>query len=529
MFKNAFVSVSNKTGLAEFLKPFSNQGMRVVSTGGTAKFLKEHKIPVVDIIEQTSFKEVFSGRVKSLHPHIYMPILARHWDQDDQKTLQEYGLQSFDLVICNLYPFEKHQSVKEDQKLVEWIDVGGPSLLRAAAKNFFTVTTLCSPEDYKQVQKGSNLEQRKRLAAKAFEHLSQYDFTIAQRLKNSKDSDNESPQKILASHKGFTDDSKDSDSQPQDFSLNAKFFKTLRYGENPHQKGSWYKKINQTGLHQAQILQGKELSFNNLLDFSNAITCLREFNENCCVAVKHNNPCGVACGQNSFLSVSQALEADPVSVFGGVLAVNSPIDKKTATKLTKYFLEGLIAVDFSKEALEILRFKKNLRVLKWENMMSFPLDNLMAKQILGGVLLQDRDKLLRQWDADWKVIGDIPSESIQEDLMFAYKVCAHLSSNAIAAVKDKQTLGLGMGQVNRVDAVTGSVERAKKFHSQKTQDMVLASDAFFPFADSIDIASQAGVRWIIQPGGSIKDDEVIKRAQTLGLNMVLTGQRHFKH
>ena len=433
-YKNALVTVSDKTGLVELLKPLIEQGMRVVSTGGTSKFLRSHKLPVVDVTEQTKFPEIFSGRVKTLHPYIHMALLAREWEKSDQKILKEHKLQAFDLVICNLYPFENHQEISEDKELVEWIDVGGPSLLRASAKNFFTVTTLCSPEDYGKIQKGTTIEERKQLSAKVFEHLSQYDALIANRLQN----------------------------KPTDFVVKADYFKTLRYGENPHQKAKWYKKKNHNGLHQSQILQGKELSFNNLLDFSSAISNLREFQEPCCVAIKHNNPCGIACGKDSLEAVSRSLEADPLSVFGAVLAVNFPVDKKIAEKIVGFFLEGLIAPDFSQEALEVLKSKKNLRVLKWSDIKSFEFEKKVFKEILGGVLVQDRDSLALQWNQNWKIIGENPTEQIKEDLMFAWKVCAHSDSNAIAIVRDKQTLGLGMGQVNRVDAVQLSLERAKK-------------------------------------------------------------------
>ncbi len=501
MYKNALVTVSDKTGLVEFLKPLMEKGMRVVSTGGTSKFLKSHQLHVVDVTEQTGFPEVLSGRVKTLHPYIHMPLLAREWEEEDQKILREHNLEPFDLVVCNLYPFESHQETSEDKELVEWIDIGGPSLLRASAKNFFTITTLCSPEDYETVKEGTTLEERKKFSAKVFEHLSDYNALIAKRLQN----------------------------KSKNFVLESDYFKTLRYGENPHQKATWYKKRNHRGLHQSKILQGKELSFNNLLDFSNGISSLIEFQEPCCVAIKHNNPCGVACGADVLLSVSRALEADPMSVFGGVLAVNCPIDKKTAEKIIHFFLEGVIAPDFSQEALEILKSKKNLRLLKWSDMKNFKFEKQTFKEIIGGILVQDRDHLTLEWNQDWKIIGEKPTPKIKEDLLFAWKVCAHLNSNAIAIVKDKQTLGLGMGQVNRVDAVRSSIERAKKFHLNKKEHIVLASDAFFPFPDSVELAFHAGIKWIIQPGGSLKDEEIIKKSQDLSVNMVLTGQRHFKH
>lgn len=500
-FKRALVTVSDKTGLVEFLKPLVDQGLQIVSTGGTAEFLKSHNLEVTLASEQTGFPEVFSGRVKTLHPHIFMPLLARSWKKEDQKVLKEYNLQSFDLVICNLYPFENHKDTQKDEELVEWIDVGGPSLLRAAAKNFFTITTLCCPQDYKGVTQGTTLEQRKALAAKVFKHLCQYDQNISERLEGD---------------------------QVQDFSLKTRFIQNLRYGENPHQKAKWYQKPNKKGLHEAQVLQGSALSFNNILDFSAALSTLKEFNQPCCVAIKHNNPCGVACGEDVFLSVSQALEADPVSVFGGVLATNQPLDKKTAERLTQLFLEGIIAPDYSAEALEMLKVKPKLRVLKWPEINSFQKDDLAFKEVLGGVLVQTQDQVCQEWSDHWEIIGKAPSEQIKKDLLFAWKVCAHLTSNAIALVKDQQTVGLGMGQVNRVDAVKSSLERAHQFHPNKTS-FVLASDAFFPFADSIELAHKQGVSWIIQPGGSVKDKEIIKKSQDLGLNMVITGQRHFKH
>ncbi|MGI9548596.1 MAG: bifunctional phosphoribosylaminoimidazolecarboxamide formyltransferase/IMP cyclohydrolase [Bdellovibrionales bacterium] len=502
MYKNALVTVSDKTGLVEFLEPLIKQGLRVVSTGGTAEFLKSHKLPVTDVQDQTQFPEVLSGRVKTLHPYIHMPLLARSWKPEDQEVLKKYQLSSFDLVICNLYPFEKHQETQEDQDLVEWIDVGGPSLLRASAKNFFTVTTLCSPLDYSRFQKGTTLEERKQLASKVFDSLSRYDSLIAQRLKAA----------------------------PKDYVLKGGYFKSLRYGENPHQKSSWYAKPDQQGLHQAKQLQGKDLSFNNLLDFSNGIHALREFKETCCVAIKHNNPCGVACGKDVFSSISRALEADPLSVFGGVLAVNGVVDKKSAQKITEIFLEGVIAPDFSQEALELLKTKKNLRVLKWKDLNAFKFENHNVKNILGGFLVQDQDPIIsHDWQADWKIIGETPTDKIKKDLIFAWKVCSHLKSNAISLVKDQQTIGLGMGQVNRVDALKLSIDRVRQFHPHKKENLVLASDAFFPFSDSIDQASQAGIQWIIQPGGSIKDEEVLQKSQDLGMNMILTGRRHFKH
>ena len=502
MFKNALVTVSDKTGLADFIKPLVEQGMRVVSTGGTARYLKSHKIPIIEVSEQTQFPEVLSGRVKTLHPFVHMPILARQNVPEDQAILKKYNLDPFDLVVCNLYPFSQNSHLEEDEEMVEWIDVGGPSLLRAAAKNFFKITAICHPEDYKEVQsENTSLKHRKKLASKVFRHLSCYDALIAQRL-----------------------------GEVQSFSIQGEFFKKLRYGENPHQKGDWYKDSvhSKGGIHEAQVLQGKELSFNNLLDLETAVLTLKEFKEACCVCVKHNNPCGVACGTTGIEVLQEAIKADPVSVFGGIIAINQKVDGDMAKKMTEIFLECIIAPDYTEQSLEILSQKKNLRVLKWPQFhqsTSF----LKWKQITGGILVQNQDQIDTVWNEEWKIIGSKPSQAVKKDLLFAWIICAHLKSNAIATVRNKKTLGLGMGQINRVDAVELALSRAKKFHPQVQDGIILASDAFFPFSDSVEVAAQKGVKWIMQPGGSIKDEEIIQKTQDLGVNMVLTGKRHFHH
>ena len=505
MYKRALISVSDKTGLEDFLKPLAAQGLELVSTGGTGDFLKSKGFKVIDVQELTGFPEVLSGRVKTLHPHIHIALLARQWLEADQEVLKRYKLKPFDLVVGNLYPFEKQENNLEDKELAQWIDVGGPSFLRAAAKNYFSITTVCRPEDYDAVQKGTSLEQRKQLAVKVFERLSQYDSFIAQKLKEQ-DIANTKPE----------------------LSLKGLFFKKLRYGENPHQKASWYKQETK-GLHEAEMIQGKALSYNNLLDFSSAVLTVREFSSACTVAVKHNNPCGAAVADNISLAVQKALKADSLSVFGGLLALNRPMDQSSAKHLSGVFLEGVIAPDFSSQALELLKNKKNLRVLKWPEMLSIPLSSHSVHEMMGGFLVQTRDQVKQSWPKNWKVIGADPSEEIKKDLLFAWKLCAHLKSNAIAIVKQTQSLGLGMGQVSRVEAVRLALSRVKELHPLQKKDLTLASDAFFPFPDSIDLASQGGVSWIIQPGGSIKDEKVLEKAESLGLNMVLTGERHFKH
>ena len=301
MYKRALVSVSDKTGLEEFLKPLVEQGLHLVSTGGTGEFLKSKGFKVQDVNSVTAFPEVLSGRVKTLHPHIHMALLAREWIQADQEVLQKYGLQPFDLVVGNLYPFEKKGAHLEAKELVEWIDVGGPSFLRAAAKNYFSITVVCDPKNYNEVQKGTNLQQRKQLASQVFERLSEYDSLIAEKLRE--------PETIK-----------------KKWQFKAQFFKELRYGENPHQKASWYTREIK-GLDQAEVLQGKILSYNNILDLSEAVLAVRDFKEPCAVAVKHNNPCGVAIADTISSAVSKALLADPLSVFGGILALNRPLDK----------------------------------------------------------------------------------------------------------------------------------------------------------------------------------------------------------
>lgn len=502
MFKNALVSVSDKTGLAQFLKIYADQGMRIVSTGGTAQYLKDHGFKVVDVSEQTGFPEVMGGRVKTLHPNVHMSLLYRNDSPDDLALLKEKGLEPFDLLICNLYPFEQAvQSGATGAKLIEKIDIGGPSMLRASAKNFSSMTVLCDPKDYAWVseKKEMTLEDRKKLAAKVFSHTASYDSLVASSL---------------------------DDSWGEDFGIGGHKVMDLRYGENPHQKASWYRNLaDDQGLHTAKILQGKALSYNNILDLDAASSLVQMFTEPAAVAVKHNNPCGVAIDDQFFMAVEKALKSDPVSVFGGIIAVNREISKAEAELLQNIFLECIVAPSFSSEALEIFAKKKNLRILQWQALGKSK-SNFEMKTVNGGFLLQGKDQITAG-NQHWKIHGELDA-SVEKDLQFAEKVCASLKSNAIALVKNGQTLGLGMGQVNRVDAVAHAIDRMEK-HFGKQSQVVMASDAFFPFADSIEKASLAGVTCVIQPGGSIKDEEVLSAAKKLKINMVLTSERHFKH
>lgn len=504
-FKNALVSVSDKTGLVDFLMPLYAKGLRVVSTGGTAKVLREAGMDIVDVSEQTGFPECMDGRVKTLHPRIHMPLLSRHGNAEDDELLKNEELAPFDLVIVNLYPFEHSLKSKASQdELIENIDIGGPSLLRGAAKNFERVTVVVDPDDYSTLlafSDGVPKSERQRLAAKAFVHVSSYDAMISQ---------------ALAPDEHFSQ-----------FSLGGTLVQELRYGENPHQKARWYRRRGSpTGWHDARILQGKELSYNNLLDLESALGLVCEFDGPGAVAVKHNNPCGAACGKDLEEAVDRCLASDPVSVFGGIVAVNYAVSGPAAEALGKIFLECIVAPKFTPEALAILGKKKNLRLLEWPGM---ALRDLFWKSqtIQGGFLLQEPDRV-QQWSPEWKILGAHPSPAERGELSFAWAVCAHLKSNAIAICGGKQTLGLGMGQVNRVDAVELAIARMRKFHPQASTP-VLASDAFFPFADSIELIQKSGIRWVIQPGGSVRDQEVFDAAKDLGINMVLTGQRHFRH
>ena len=532
-YKNAFVSAFDKSGLHQFLS--SLKGLRIVSTGGTAKYLREKGLSVKNAEEETRFAEALDGRVKSLHPHIYIPLLARAYVTEDRRFLEQKGFQPFDLLICNLYPFASKTRLKNDKDLAEWIDVGGPSLLRAAAKNFFSVTVLCSPSDYSAVQNGTSLAQRKRLAAKAFRLLSQYDGLIAETL--MKDDAKAGASKIPPIPR-FVRKMKTTNNKEA-----LVFQKTLRYGENPHQKAVWLG-FSQKGLHQAELLQGKPLSFNNVLDLQAAADCLRDFREATAVAVKHNSPCGIASRKSAALALKKALKADPESVFGGIIGLNRSVTEDSARALQNIFIEGLIAPDFTPGALKILSKKKHLRVLKWPEALSFPAEEEADfKRIDGGALQQSRDSALKVekeieakgFENALQITGDLPNEKTQGDLIFAWKAAAHLKSNGAALVRGRQTLGLGMGQVNRADAVRQAIFRFKKFHApgksrmKKEAPLILAGDGFFPFADSVEEAASAGVQWIIQPGGSIRDKEIIEKTKQLKINMVLTGVRHFKH
>jgi len=504
MFKNALVSVSDKTGLVPFLRPLVEKGLRVVSSGGTARHLQDNGIAVTLVSEQTGFPEVMGGRVKTLHPNIHMPLLCRDFVPDDSEVLSQHGLEKFDLVLVNLYPFAHGlEQGKDQEEMVELIDIGGPTLLRAAAKNFSRITVLCDPADYLTVTYDSSREmsERKYLAAKVFQHTSGYDRRIA----------------------GYL-----SDDATSHLELQGSHFQKLRYGENPQQSGDWFVD-SKLGLQQAKIIQGKALSYNNLVDIDGACRTLSLFEKPTTISVKHNNPCGIASAEDGFTSLKSSLEADPVSVFGGIIACNFTINEDSAQRLTELFLECIIAPDFTEKAKGVLAQKKNLRLLEWPDLKSqYPRPKTVVKAISGGYLVQSFDPIAFD-SSQWKFFGSKkPGPEILAQLEFSWKSVATLKSNAIAVTRGFQTVGLGMGQVNRVDAVEQALKRARQFHGEPN-NWILSSDAFFPFPDSIAMAADAGVKWIVQPGGSVRDSSVIEEAEKRGISMAMTQRRHFLH
>lgn len=503
-FRNALVSVSDKTGLVELLRPLQMHGLRIVSTGGTAQHLRDAGLTVVEVQEQTGFPEVMDGRVKTLHPRVHMGLLARTDNPEDMALLKEHDVEPFDLVVVNLYPFEKQLAQKGSQEdLIEYIDVGGPSMLRAAAKNFASISVVCDPQDYAKIVEAGpgDLNWRRHLASKVFAHVSSYDAMIATSL-------------------GLEPGG------PQ-WALGGQFVQSLRYGENPHQTASWYRvRGGASGLHEAKLIQGKELSYNNILDLDAAVTMAADFETPCAVAVKHTNPCGVAIHASHDAAIALALAADPVSVFGGIVAVNFAVTESMVEQLQKIFLECVVAPSFTAEALKMFAVKKNLRVLEWPKL-AMARDSVRVRSVLGGLLVQSGDTA-DSWESEWQVLGEAPNSSVREDLLLAWRVASRLKSNAIAIAGGGRTLGLGMGQVNRVDSVAQAISRWHQFHGGEKR-AVLASDAFFPFADSIEKIAAAGIKFVIQPGGSVKDEEVKAAAKSHGVTMILTGRRHFSH
>lgn len=512
MIKRALISVSNKKGIAEFAEQLKNLDIEIISTGGTAKLLREADIKVKDVSEITGFPECLDGRVKTLHPVVHAGILAIRNKQEHMEILANLGIGTIDLVVINLYPFKETIS-KENVKLeetIENIDIGGPAMLRSAAKNYNDVTVVIDPMDYDAVvreieNKGNtDIETRYNLALKAFEHTAHYDSLIANYLKTK---------------------TRKADMSSETLTLTYEKIQDLRYGENPHQKAAFYREIgnNKGTLVNGEQLQGKELSFNNINDANGAIELLKEFEEPTVVAVKHTNPCGVASGNGINHAWKKAYESDKISVFGGIIAANRVITEQTAKGMVEIFLEVIIAPDFTKEALEIFSGRKNLRLIKVEGMDSNHRQGLHIRKVQGGILVQDENNSLLK---EIKVATNTaPGEDEIEDLLFALRVVKHVKSNAIVIARNKQTLAIGPGQTSRIWALQNAIRNS----AHPLKGSVLASDAYFPFRDCVDEAAKAGVSSIIQPGGSVKDAESIEACNEHGISMVLTGMRHFKH
>lgn len=505
------VSTSDKTGLVEFLRALPPAGLELVSTGGTGEYLRQNGFSVTEVSAVTGFPEVLDGRVKTLHPAVHMGLLADLANERHRAQLSEHRVTPFDLVVGNLYPFEQvaRNAGASFDELIENIDIGGPSFLRAAAKNFRSVAVVASPADYGWVGErlragGLNEDERRRLAMKVFSLTSHYDALIVARLARGED--------------GL-----------EYLNLPLKRRMKLRYGENAQQQADWYENpLAESSLGRGVIHQGKELSYNNLLDIEAAADLAARLERPACVAVKHNNPCGAACADSPAEAARRARRADPKSIFGGIVAFNRPVDLEACEVLQDIFLECVVAPEFTPESLKFLASKKNLRVLSLPSLTEVPAEAPGYRSVRGGLLAQDADSFD---SAAWKFPAE-PSPELLRDMRFGEKVAAALKSNAIAIVAGEQTVGLGMGQVNRVDAVGQALERMRAFARENPLDAaraVLVSDAFFPFADSIDAIAAAGIRWVVQPGGSVQDENVAAAARQHGINMVITGRRHFKH
>lgn len=508
--KRALLSVSNKEGIVDFAKQLKHLGYELISTGGTKRILEESGIEVMSISDVTDFPEILEGRVKTLHPNVHAGLLAKRHESDHMEQLDQLDIQLIDLVVVNLYPFKETISKEgvTEGEAIENIDIGGPTMLRAAAKNFESVTVVVDPEDYPEIlmsMKDGELSHttRKRLAGKVYQHTAAYDALIAQYFQDIQ-----------------------GEEAPEQYSVTYEKVQDLRYGENPHQKATFYKDPLYTGasLANAKQLNGKELSYNNIQDANAALQMVLEYQEPAAVAVKHMNPCGVGIGEDLFTAYSRAYEADPISIFGGIVALNREVDGETAAKMKEIFLEIIIAPSFSEEALEILTEKKNLRLLKIDTEHSGEASSLITS-VRGGILVQDADQGALE-DVEISVPTDRrPTEEEWEDLQFSWKVVKHVKSNAIVLGKHKQTIGVGAGQMNRIGAANIALEQA----GEKAVGSALASDAFFPMPDTVEAAAAAGVKAIIQPGGSKRDQDSIDACNKHGIAMVFTGMRHFKH
>ena len=507
----ALVSVSDKTGVVEFAQQLRSLGWEIIATGGTMKLLRDSGIEVINISDVTGFPEICDGRVKTLHPKVHGGLLARRDDESHLAALKENEIEFIDMVCVNLYPF-RQTIAKPDvtmEDAIENIDIGGPSMLRSAAKNYKDVTVVCNPENYAKIIEeikangNTTVETRLQLSAEAYTHTAQYDSMIATYMRKAA-------------------------------GLNEKLFlefdlvQGLRYGENPHQQAKFYgsAEAGSYSLANAKQLNGKELSYNNIQDANAALCIVREFDEPFCVGLKHMNPCGAAIGTDVVDAWTKAYEADKVSIFGGIVAVNREVTKEAAELMKPIFLEIIMAPSFSDEALEVLSTKKNLRLLQ----VDMTKDESVVNQYVsvnGGLLVQDLDKTTAEVTADMCVTETKPTAEQVTDLNFGWRVVKHVKSNAIVVVKDGHTVGVGAGQMNRVGSAEIALKQAQA--AGFTEGLVLASDGFFPFDDTVTLAAQYGVTAIVQPGGSVRDEDSVKKANECGIAMVCTGMRHFKH
>lgn len=514
----ALISVSDKTGVVEFAKGLVALGWEILSTSGTMKLLKESGVPVTSVSDVTGFPEICDGRVKTLHPKIHGALLARRDIPEHMKELKDNDIDTIDLVCVNLYPF-RETIAKPDvtmEDAVEHIDIGGPSMLRSAAKNWESVTVVCNPADYETILSeikadgNTTRETRLKLSAKAYTHTAEYDMAIST---------------YMRAQAGL----------PEKLFLEYDLKQELRYGENPHQEAKFFASTVKEpfSLATAEQLNGKELSYNNIQDANATLNIAREFDEPFCVGVKHMNPCGSATGKTIAEAWKKAYEADKTSIFGGIVAANREIDLETAQMLKPIFLEIVMAPSFAPDALELLCTKKNLRVLK----VDMSKDNTVRKQYVsmnGGMLVQDRDINTKPVSAEQCVTEAKPTAEQLADLEFAWKIVKHVKSNAIVVAKNGMTYGVGAGQMNRVGSAEIALKQAQATLKEEgkdimTEGLVLASDGFFPFNDCVALAAEYGIKAIVQPGGSIRDEDSVKLADEKGITMLFTGERHFKH
>lgn len=514
----ALISVSDKTGVVEFAKGLVALGWEILSTSGTMKLLKESGVPVTSVSDVTGFPEICDGRVKTLHPKIHGALLARRDIPEHMKELKDNDIDTIDLVCVNLYPF-RETIAKPDvtmEDAVEHIDIGGPSMLRSAAKNWESVTVVCNPADYETILSeikadgNTTRETRLKLSAKAYTHTAEYDMAIST---------------YMRAQAGL----------PEKLFLEYDLKQELRYGENPHQEAKFFASTVKEpfSLATAEQLNGKELSYNNIQDANATLNIAREFDEPFCVGVKHMNPCGSATGKTIAEAWKKAYEADKTSIFGGIVAANREIDLETAQMLKPIFLEIVMAPSFAPDALELLCTKKNLRVLK----VDMSKDNTVRKQYVsmnGGMLVQDRDINTKPVSAEQCVTEAKPTAEQLADLEFAWKIVKHVKSNAIVVAKNGMTYGVGAGQMNRIGSAEIALEQAQATLKEEgkdimTEGLVLASDGFFPFNDCVALAAEYGIKAIVQPGGSIRDEDSVKLADEKGITMLFTGERHFKH